>query len=447
MSESTKKYLALVLLHVLIGVAIYVFPFTSKIYGLGTILGGIYYVVINQNKNNEVLLAAAYIVGSEVLLRMTDGNPIYEFSKYGVMIFIILGIYYSGFSKNAMPYWIFMLLLVPGVIIATYTMDPHSSLRREISFNTSGPACLALCSLFTFQRDIAYENINKILLFVGLPIISTTIYLSLYTPSIKDVVTGTGSNMETSGGFGPNQVATILGLGIFVFVTRLVYFSKGKLIFLVNMIIVFNMGFRGIVTFSRGGMFTAVIMIFILLIVTYTKINASGRSKLNYLIFAIVFSIIGIWTYSSSQTSGLIDKRYANEDSAGRVKASRFTGREELVKDELQTFLENPIFGVGVGMNSEIREKRTGELIVSHNEITRMLAEHGSLGVMSLIILFLTPMILYFDNKFNIYVYCFLAFWLLTINHAAMRLAAPAFIYSLSLLKVRIDEEPAVHRE
>jgi hypothetical protein len=30
----------------------------------------------------------------------------------------------------------------------------------------------------------------------------------------------------------------------------------------------------------------------------------------------------------------------------------------------------------------------------------------------------------------------FLLFWFLTINHAAMRIAAPAFIYALSLLKV-----------
>ena len=39
-----------------------------------------------------------------------------------------------------------------------------------------------------------------------------TTYLFLYTPSIKSVLSGTGSNFATSGGFGPNQVSTILGL-------------------------------------------------------------------------------------------------------------------------------------------------------------------------------------------------------------------------------------------
>jgi hypothetical protein len=65
-----------------------------------------------------------------------------------------------------------------------------------------------------------------------------------------------------------------------------------------------------------------------------------------------------------------------------------------------------------------------------------MIAEHGSLGILGLMILFATPLVLYIDNKYNIYLLCFLIFWLLTINHAAMRLAAPAFLYSLALLKV-----------
>jgi hypothetical protein len=75
-----------------------------------------------------------------------------------------------------------------------------------------------------------------------------------------------------------------------------------------------------------------------------------------------------------------------------------------------------------------------------------MLAEHGSFGILALLILFFTPIILYVDNKQNFYVFCFIAFWLLTINHAAMRIAAPAFIYSLALLKVRLHEEDIIHR-
>ena len=67
-----------------------------------------------------------------------------------------------------------------------------------------------------------------------------------------------------------------------------------------------------------------------------------------------------------------------------------------------------------------------------------MLAEHGTLGILGLIILIFTPLLVFFENKFNMYLLCFVAFWILTINHAAMRLAAPAFVYSLSLLNVQL---------
>lgn len=447
MSISTNKYIGIILVHVLIGIVIFMAPFLAKVYGYSIFLGGIYYVIANQNRNDEVLLAAAYVVGSEVLLRMTNGNVVYEFSKYAVMIFIALGVYFSGFSKNALPYWIFMLLLVPGMIIGAYSMDAGESLRKHLSFNISGPACLAFCSLYAYQRSITFESLNKLLLYIGLPIISTTVYLMLYTPSVRDVVIGTGSNMETSGGFGPNQVATILGLGVFVFVARLVFSSQSKIVMLINLVIVLNIGFRGLVTFSRGGMLTAGFMIIVLMGITYFKLNSRGKSKMNFLILGIVVAVFATWSYSSLQTGGLIERRYANEDATGKVKESRFTGREELAEDEINTFLEYPVFGVGVGVNSYLRLKKTGDVIVSHNELTRMLAEHGSLGIASLLILSFTPLILYLDNKSNVFLLCFLVFWLLTINHAAMRLAAPAFVYCLSLLKVTIDEKPVVHRE
>jgi hypothetical protein len=154
------------------------------------------------------------------------------------------------------------------------------------------------------------------------------------------------------------------------------------------------------------------------------------------------------WIYSSDQTGGLIDKRYGNQDVSGKMKGDRFTGRGELATDEIESFLNNPIFGVGVARNQELRFEKRGESIVSHNELTRMLAEHGSLGILCLLILFFTPVTLYLDNKYNTYLWCFIIFWLLTINHAAMRLAAPAFVYSLSLLKIHLDDsQHSLHRE
>jgi hypothetical protein len=438
MKKEERSYLYLILFHAVIGLVVYLFPFTAKIYGYSIYILGAYYIIRKQNKNNEALISAAYIVGSEVFLRMTGGNPSYEISKYGVMFFIFIGMYHSGFSKGAAPYWLFLLLLVPSVVLSTFVLDFDTNIRTTIAFNISGPVCLGVASLYTYRRKIALEQVNSILLSMGLPIISCMVYLTFYTPKIRDVITGTGSNFETSGGFGPNQVATFLGLGMFIFFSRIILESRSKFLVLINLIIVFNISYRGMLTFSRGGMITGFLMIVLLLLFLYFKSNYRGKVKLNYIIVLISLAMMAIWAYTSFQTGGLIDKRYANQDAAGKVKESQLTGREDIAQNEIDTFLKNPVFGVGVGKGVEVREAETGTFVLSHDEITRMLAEHGTLGIVGLLILFFTPLVLYLENKFNMYLLCFVAFWFLTINHAAMRTAVPAFVYSLSLLNVQL---------
>jgi hypothetical protein len=438
MKNEDQSYLYLILFHVVVGVLGFLVPFTAKIYGYSIFIYGIYYIIKKQNRNNEALIAAAYVVGSEVFLRMTGGNPLYEISKYGVMVFILIGMYYSGFSKGAVPYWIFLLLLVPSVIISTFTLNFDTDIRKAIAFNISGPVCLGLASLYTFRRKIPLVEVNSILLNMGLPIITCMVYLTMYTPNVQEVITGTESNFQTSGGYGPNQVATILGLGMFIFFSRVILDSKTKFQIILNLIIALNITYRGMLTFSRGGMITGFLMIVLLLVFLYFKSNYGGRVKLNYIIVLLVFAMFATWTYTSFQTGGLINKRYSNQDAAGRAKESQFTGREDVAQNEIDTFLKNPIFGVGVGKGAEVREDETGIKVLSHDEITRMLAEHGSLGIVALLILFFTPLVLYLENKFNMFLLCFVAFWFLTINHAAMRTAAPAFVYSLSLLNVQL---------
>lgn len=146
---------------------------------------------------------------------------------------------------------------------------------------------------------------------------------------------------------------------------------------------------------------------------------------------------LGIWTYSSIQTSGLIEKRYANQDARGRVKKSSLSGRENIMESEIKLFLDNPVTGVGAGVGKEMRKNDFSGDVASHNEITRLLAEHGVFGILAFVILFITPLIMYINNRQHLYLLPFFIFWLLTINHAAMRIAAPAFVYALTLLSVQ----------
>lgn len=447
MNSETSQYLKFVIIHLLIGLAVFLVPSISKVYAVTIILVGFRYVILRKNANNEALYVAAYIVGAEVFLRMTQGNIFEQYAKYGVMGILIIGMFFRGFSKNAIMYWIFGLLLLPGVIYGFFTLNFETDIRKAITFNIIGPITLTVSAIYCYQRIVTFQQIKNIIDMLAYPLMSTLVYMYLYTPDIKAVVTNTQSNFETSGGFGPNQVSTILGLGIFLFFIKVILNSKTIGIRNINIFFFLFITFRGIVTFSRGGVITGFVMIIIVVILLLVFTRSQVKSKVVSLVVFGLIALSGVWAYSSIQTSGLIDKRYANKDAKGRVKESKLTGREKLIESEFNMFLDNPFFGIGVGKNKEYREQTTGIEAASHNEITRMLAEHGMFGLFGLIILLVTPMVLYLNNKQNIFVFSFVVFWLLTINHAAMRLAAPAFIYALSLLKVQFVDETTVSRE
>tara|TARA_R110000850_G_scaffold80947_2_gene174013 strand:- start:3585 stop:4946 length:1362 start_codon:yes stop_codon:yes gene_type:complete len=442
-----QHYFKFILLHVFIGVFFYFFKPLSFIYAAVIIPLGCYFIVKNKNNSNEALFWAAYIVGAEVFLRMTKGNIGNEYAKYGVIIFMLLGIYFKGVSRRAIPYMFYFLFLLPGALYGIWALSFDVDIRKALVFNLLGPVCLAVSSIYLVDKKITFPDIDKMTRWILYPLMAMVVYIFLYNPSIRDVVTGTDSNSATSGGFGPNQVSTVLGLGMFIVFVRLLFFSKTTFLVIFHAFLLFIFSYRGIITFSRGGVYTGIAMILSLVFFTYYFATIKTKFKIGAITLVMFAMGIGVFVYSISQTGGMILNRYQGEDALGREKASKFSGREDLAESEIQMFLDNPITGIGVGKNKEYREEMLGIEGASHNELTRMLAEHGFLGVINLLILLFVPIFHYFYNKQYLFLFSFYIFWFLTINHASMRIAAPAFIYALSLLKVSFDEEPTVHRE
>ena len=131
----------------------------------------------------------------------------------------------------------------------------------------------------------------------------------------------------------------------------------------------------------------------------------------------------------------------------GREKEDFTSGREDIINTEVNAFYEHPFLGVGVGNMKSIRLEETGIAAATHNEVSRMLSEHGLFGIIALLILIFVPI---YNNPLgakNIYFYSFLLFWALTISHSAMRIAAPAFIYGLGLITITREKKTTLHRK
>lgn len=392
-------------------------------------------------------MAAAYMTGYEVFSRMTGGALSYEFTKYAVIMFLGIGMFYRGFNRTSWPYFMYIILLIPGILFSAINLYYESNFFNAIGFNLSGPICLGISALYCFNKKLTFKQVQTILLCVLLPTITMTLYLYIYTPSIKDVLTGTQSNFEASGGFGPNQVATILGLGMFILFSRLIML-KNRTMNLIDLVILGFMSYRAIVTFSRGGVITAAVCAGVFLVVYFLVSSVRQKATLFPKIIMVLLVVIATWVYTSISTLGLIDKRYANEDASGREKADLTTGRLELFTSELDAFMEFPLTGIGVGKIKEYRLEQSGRLSASHNEVSRILSEHGSFGLLALMVLIFTPILTNPRQRGNLYLLPFLCFWFLTINHSSMRIAAPAFIYGLALIHVISGKKrPALHRK
>ncbi len=439
--------LGLIILHLAIGLGVYYFNPLARFLGIFSIIIGLLLVYNSKNRNNEVLIICGYLVGSDVFFRMTGGVFFYEQIKYAIILFMFLGILFKSASSTSFIYFIYIILLIPAIFIASNTLRYDIDLRKSIAFNLSGPICLGVSAIYCIGRKVTFRQIRYILLFILLPILSMAIYLFFYSPNLQDVITGTQSNFEASGGFGPNQVSTILGLGMFILITRFFMYSDTVFWKFINGGALIFLTYRALLTFSRGGVISAVIIssIFILIVLYYLKENS--RKKMLLILGVFGFILFLTWGYSNLISGGLLEKRYNNQDATGREKADLTTGRSELIVSELQAFSENPILGVGVGNNKHYRLDTTGIESASHNEISRILAEHGSLGLVAFIILTITPVLRFFKRNKNVFFLSFFLFWLFTINHSAMRIAAPAFIYGLSLLTITSEKNTLYRKQ
>ena len=287
MNFSKNPYLFLIVTHVAIGFGIYAFKPLAKIYFLATIGIFLFYLFKNGNKNNEALYAAAYITGAEVLFRMTDASPvpIYEAGKYGVIGFILLGLFFSGTSRKSGPYWLYLLLLIPGIVYASSTLGYDTNFRKAIIFNLSGPFCLGIAALYCVDRRITRKQLQYVIWSLLMPTVAMGVYLFFYTPDMRSVLSGTGSNFAASGGFGPNQVSTAIGIGMFCLVIQLFTNSKNVMLLAINLGLLSLLTYRGIVTFSRGGVITALV-ISVAFILFYFK---AGNLKTKKRIFCLYY--------------------------------------------------------------------------------------------------------------------------------------------------------------
>lgn len=432
-NKTDLKYLGITIFFSVL--AVYV-PGFSKIWGLSVIVFGSYLIIKNRNRNEEVSKWSAYFTSLEMIMRTTHGNILYESGKYGVILFMILGILLSSTQKRYNIWWIFIMLLLPGLLITNHF--------ESARFALSGPIALAISAVYFAGRYVCWEDYKKIIKCLIMPVIGLCVVLTLKTPDFSKIVFTANSMYATTGGAGPVHISGILGgalllMLIMILINSPLFFNR-----LVSVGISVYIGLRLLLSFSRAGLFSCIISLFIVLwqLVKNKYLEIERTKLVGYIGILFIFSF-SLWHVVNNITGGMAYNRFSGRDTAGNVKADISTGRGDLFNQEIQMFLDNPFTGIGAGEVVTVRNVMYSSKQPSHTEYSRLLAEHGFFGLIDLIILIVFPIFWYkkTNGLSRIFFLANMSYALLILFPSSTRIMFPLFLYGLSFLDFDMESE------
>jgi len=412
---TTGFWVAFLLLHVPLAIAIKSNGLIATAHAVATF--AVAFGSLHYRTSERVLLLMGYAVAAEPLWRVGHASVFYEFSKYliGSLSFLAV-VRFRLLPRSDKTPLLYFLLLLPSLMMVPY-FD-----RSEISFNLSGPFSLAMTTLYLSTQRISIQQLRKLLLVVLAPILGLAFMASFSTVTTE--ITNFYSSKIAAGGLGKNQASSVLGLGLLLALLFLVIDRHDRRLRWFVAAIGLWCGGQGMLTFSRGGIATALgaAAAASLFLLGDRKAWTSLMLRAGFLALLAVYVVL---PQLNAFTGGMLVNRFSDSD---------LTGRDRIIAADVKTFAENPLLGVGPGRSRDYRMMRFNQGGITHTEYSRLLAEHGSFGLVALLLLVWmavkrlrrrsTPMSLALAAAFTVWA-------LLFMFHAAMRMGAVSFFFGL----------------
>ena len=433
--QSIQKYkfpLLLFILHIPFGILLYRVHSLVWLHQIGVLFVGLYYAVRKHEKIEKAACVTAYLVGIEVLWRMTYSSLFWESGKYGAAAIMIVALLQRGYLKIPKFPLLYFIFLVPSCFL-TLIENSIPAARGKLSSTMSGPFLLLISCWFFSYLKINVTQLKKLLILITVPLVSVAVTTLFYTFTAEDIQFNTESNSATSGGFGPNQVSSMLGLGVFVCLACYLLFKNSfkDTIYLGLLCVLFAV--QSVLTFSRGGIYNAIGGVLVIVIFQMRNLSQGVKRFLPIAGIALIFVLL-IFPYLDDFTGGKLQERFDDTGTSNRTV---------IMESDFQIFLENPVLGLGVGQANDARTEYLDRKASTHTEFTRLLSEHGVFGVLSLIALGFGTLYNFNRQKSAMgkaFVVGVVIWSALYMTNAAMRLAAPSFMWGLSSLTILIPQ-------
>lgn len=411
--------------HVILGLALRTSPTLATAHALATLLA-VVWIILAAKTPGPIVAAAGYVTGAEVLWRETSASIPWEFSKYMLIAVCGAGIVkFVGRPSRSLPVWLFLAALTPAAVIPVLADGPLSALE-PLAFNLAGLLALAVAVLFLSRLAGPWDALAPVVWAFVAPVVATA---TIATSSVRGLSASdffNDSNFLASGGFGPNQVSALLGLGALLLILTAVRESRRSIrVIAIGMSLWFVV--QAMLTFSRGGVLNVVVAMAFALPFLVARRDLAARMAM-LIIVGIVTALL-LLPGLESLTGGNLGARFSDTRQADR--------RSALIAADFETFEEHPLLGVGVGQAENYRLDRL--VIASHTEYTRLLAEHGLFGIIAIgcLVAMVAGDIRRQKTAFGYAWSVALVAWTATeLWHASTRLAATPFAFALAAFTI-----------
>jgi O-antigen ligase len=390
----------------------------ATVHALVTLTVGLWFACTSTLR--RVAFVCAYIAGNEVLWRISKALLPWEFGKYAICLLILVSL---GRTARLRWDWAaigYFALLMPSTVIA-FSESDFSFARQQVSFNLSGPFTLALATWFFGSWKLSRGDLQRVVIALLAPLAGLAAVTLTHAARAEDITFSDASNFQTSAGYGPNQVSTALGLGALLAILLVLLIDRGIRERLLFLGVAGLLAVESALTFSRGGLFSA----FGALLIAAPFVMRGARNRVAVLCGAVILVLVldvVVLPRLDALTSGALSTRFQDTDP---------TGRGELMRNELNTFAENPVFGVGPASLDELGVVSTS----THTEFTRLAAQHGIFGIGALLIMLLIAARDFARQPSaaaKAVCVALITWSLLTMGHAAMRLSIVPFVFGLA---------------
>jgi len=425
--------LAIIAVHAVLGVGGTMTRLIPTAHAVATVGVGLALMFFGK-RPDRIVAVAAYGGMCDAYWRMTKSSAPWELSKYLLALgAVVLAVrFIRRYPKGRLPIAL-ILVLVPGILLTAFS-ESLGETRDKVSMTEMGLIAFALAALafrhLTATRAEAW-NLGWILLGPLVMALAITTHALLTTPDLSFT---SESSFTATGGFGPNQVSSAMGL-ITLLCVLLAFLPWGRKLWWVLAPLGLWATWATFLTFSRGGIYSAVLAGAAMLLVGITQRGARLRSLLT--LAAVSVALLVVFSSANDFSGNWLDTRY---EKAGT------TGRTNIAEADFAVFESHPLFGVGSGRAGEFR-RGEGDVLDSaaaHTEFTRLLAEHGVFGLaaIALIAVMLVQSYRWSLSYWNRLTIVALSMWsLTTMLHAATRIGAISVMLALTQLRVADNAE------